>query len=146
MALPLYVLDRIYLHLESHHESIGHIEWHLESGLALQLIEAPLEAQAAAASTFPNVLNSHCAALNVPYTGNAAGHNSTTDLSGLKVGPYPQRLGWRPKGIGAMAGCVIAALLGMLSVVWYVLGGGLDEGEVEGAAREKIEKKEKKAL
>ena len=59
----------------------------------------------------------------MPYTGNAAGHNSTTDLSGLKVGPYPQRLGWHLKGVGAMAGCVLAALFGMLSVVWYVLGG-----------------------
>ncbi len=80
----------------------------------------------------------------MPYTGNAAGHNSTTDLSGLKVGPYPQRLGWHSKGIGAMAGCVLAALFGMLSVVWYVLGGGVDEGEVEKEVREKIEKKERK--
>ena len=97
----------------------GHIEWHLESGLALQLIEAPLQAQEAAKSTYPSILNSHCAALKVPYTGNAAGHNSTTDLSGLKVGPYPQRLGWHSKGIGAMAGCVLTALCGMCSAeVW----------------------------
>jgi iron transport multicopper oxidase len=92
----------------------------------------------------PPILDSQCAALKVPYTGNAAGHNSTTDLSGLKVGPYPQRLGCHSKGIGAMAGCVLAALFGMLSVVWYMLGGGVDEGEVEKEEREKIEKKERK--
>jgi len=91
----------------------------------------------------PSILNCHCAALRVPYTGNAAGHNSTTDLSGLKVGPYPQRL-WHSKGIGAMAGCVLAALFGMLSVVWYVLGGGVDEGQVEKETSEKIEKKERR--
>jgi hypothetical protein len=36
---------------------------------------------------------------------------------------------------------VLAALFGMLSVVWYVLGGGVDEGEVEKEEREEIEKK-----
>jgi iron transport multicopper oxidase len=51
-----------------------------------------------------------------------------TTLRLTSVGPYPQRLGWHSKGIGAMAGCVLAALFGMLSVVWYVLGGGVDEG------------------
>ena len=35
-------------------------------------------------------------------------------------------------------------MFGMLSVVWYVLGGCVDEGEVEKEMREKIEKKERK--
>ena len=119
MALPLYVFSPSLSFSLVFFTTVslkGHIEWLLESGLALQLIEAPLHSQEAAKSTYPSVLNSHCAALKVPYTG-TAGHNSTTDLSGLKVGPYPQRLGWHSKGIGAMAGCVLAALFRMLTGV-----------------------------
>jgi iron transport multicopper oxidase len=109
----------------------------------MQLIEAPLQAQAASKTTFPPVLNSHCAALNQPYTGNAAGHKSTTDLSGLRLGPYQQILGWRPKGIVAVTGCVLAAVLGMLSVLWYTMG-VIDEDVVEKEARERMERKDRK--
>lgn len=82
----------------------GHIEWHLESGLAIQLIEAPLLAQQR--NTVPQVMYDHCKAQGMLYSGNAAGHASPTDLSGLKEGPFPQKLGWRPKGIVAMTGSV----------------------------------------
>jgi len=47
----------------------------------------------------------HCKELNKPIAGNAAGHMSATDLKGLPLGPYPQKLGWHSKGIAAMAGC-----------------------------------------
>jgi len=146
MAFSLYVVILALSHLgnESNHAS-GHIEWHLQSGLALQLIEAPLRAQTAAAITFPPILNSHCAALNIPYTGNAAGHNSTTDLTGLHVGPFPQVLGWKPKGIVAMTACVLSAILGMASVCWYVMSGAVDdEKEVERQVRERMELKAQK--
>jgi hypothetical protein len=68
----------------------GHIEWHFEIGFAVQFIEAPLEAQKDS-HNFPPILNEHCAQLNLPFSGNAAGHRSTTDLSGLTVGPDPQQ-------------------------------------------------------
>lgn len=42
--------------------------------------------------------------LGVSTTGNAAGHADPTDLSGLPLGPWLQKLGWLPKGIWAMAG------------------------------------------
>jgi len=67
----------------------GHIEWHFEIGFAVQFIEAPLEAQKNSGA-FPSILNEHCAKLGLPFSGNAAGHMSTTDLSGLTVGPDPQ--------------------------------------------------------
>jgi len=67
-----------------------HIEWHFEIGFAVQFIEAPLEAQKFS-QDFPPILNEHCAQLNLPSSGNAAGHMSTTDLSGLTVGPDPQQ-------------------------------------------------------
>lgn len=111
----------------------------------MQLIEAPLQAQAASKTTFPSVLNSHCAAQNLPYSGNAAGHDSTTDLTGLKLGPYPQILGWRPRGIVAMTACVAAAVLGMLSVLWYTIG-VVDEKVVEREMRERMERKDKRQV
>lgn len=64
-----------------------HIEWHLEAGLAVQLIEAPLQAQQR--NTSPPSLVSNCKALGEPFSGNAAGHASTTNLTGLHVGPFP---------------------------------------------------------
>ncbi len=84
--------------------SAGHIEWHLEVGLAIQLIEAPLIAQERSTGRVPQKMYDNCQVLNDPYSGNAAGHAEATDLSGLTLGPYPQKLGWHPKGIGAMAG------------------------------------------
>ncbi|KAF8630296.1 hypothetical protein AX15_003009 [Amanita polypyramis BW_CC] len=120
-----------------------HIEWHLEVGLAVQIIEAPLIAQQRS-SSLPQKLIDQCRALKVPTSGNAAGHASATDLSGLKLGPYPQKLGWLPRGIGAMAGCVLSAVFGMGAVVWYALGGRISDEEIEHQIREKRAKKEKR--
>ncbi|KAG7446974.1 ferroxidase [Guyanagaster necrorhizus] len=116
-----------------------HIEWHLQAGLAMTLIEAPLVAQQR--NTVPQAMYDNCIALDTPYSGNAAGHASATDLSGLSLGPYPQKLGWHAKGIGAMAGCVLTALIGMLTVVWYSTGGHISEEEIEHELRESIEAK-----
>ena len=114
----------------------GHIEWHLEVGLAVQFIEAPLIAQQRA-SSLPSSLSTQCAALGLPVSGNAAGHASATDLSGLPLGPFPQNNGWHPRGIGAMLGCVATATLGMATVAWYALGGHISEEEMEDEARER---------
>ncbi|KAI5116373.1 hypothetical protein M0805_008686 [Coniferiporia weirii] len=109
-----------------------HIDWHLEVGLAVTLVVAP-EAMvaAAAANPLPEFFYEQCAAQNVPTTGNAAGLNSTTDLKGLTLGPFIQNNGWHSKGIGAMAGCVLTAVLGMATVAWYSLGERLSDEEVE---------------
>ncbi|KAL0568315.1 ferroxidase fet3 [Marasmius crinis-equi] len=122
-----------------------HIEWHLEAGLALQIIEAPLEAQSYAPN-FPQKLKDNCQTLGKPISGNAAGNQGTgpDDLHGLKTGPFPQRLGWRPKGIGAMAGCVLTAVLGVGTVVWYSGGGGLSDEELEREEAERLDEKERK--
>ncbi|KAG8747139.1 ferroxidase fet3 [Ceratobasidium sp. 414] len=70
----------------------------------------------------PQYYFDQCKMLGVPTSGNAAGRNSTTDLRGLTVGPYPQKLGWNARGIGAMTGCVASALLGIVTVIWYTMG------------------------
>lgn len=45
---------------------------------------------------------------------------SATDLPGQPLGPWPIVAGWDAKAKAAMAGCCLAALVGMLSVVWWV--------------------------
>ncbi|KAF7291853.1 Fet3 protein [Mycena indigotica] len=120
-----------------------HIEWHLEVGLAIQLVEAPIQAQQFA-SKVPSFIQDNCKALGLPISGNAAGHSGTEDLSGLHLGPFPQNNGWHSKGIGAMAGCVLTAVLGMLTVVWYALGGSITDEEAERDARAALAKKEQR--
>ena len=74
-------------------------------GLAAVFVEAtPLLAGA----PVPQVVKDQCAALNLPTQGNAAGNEDPNNLKGLPEGPFPQILGWRPKGIGAMFGCVVS--------------------------------------
>lgn len=120
-----------------------HIEWHLQVGLAVQFVEAPLIAQQRA-SSFPQSIPDQCKMLGLPVSGNAAGHASATDLSGLPLGPYPQTLGWLPKGIGAMAGCVLSAVLGMATVVWYTMGGGMTDEEIQQHVQNKVAEKKKR--
>ncbi|KAI6021056.1 Fet3 ferroxidase [Pisolithus marmoratus] len=115
-----------------------HIEWHLEAGLAVQFIEAPLQAQERAVGTFPSFMYEQCTALGTLTSGNAAGHASATDLSGLPLGPYQQKLGWLPKGILAMTGCVLTAVIGMLTVVWYSMGEGDSDEEIEEETRRRL--------
>ncbi|KAI0092737.1 Fet3 protein [Irpex rosettiformis] len=120
-----------------------HIEWHLQAGLAVTFIEAPLEAQAR--GSIPQVGFDQCAALGLPSKGNAVGRTEDIlNLAGLPEGPFEQVLGWRPKGIGAMFGCVFTAVLGMLTVTWYSLGGHISEAEMEHEARLHQEAKAKK--
>ena len=58
----------------------------------------------------PQFFKDQCAALDLPSQGNAAGNQDPNDLKGLPEGPFPQILGWRPKGIGAMFGCGVLPL------------------------------------
>ena len=108
----------------------------------MQIIEAPLIAQQRA--SIPDFMYSQCAALGKPTSGNAAGHASTTDLSGLPLGPYPQNNGWHAKGIVAMTGCVLTSVIGMATVSWYALGGHISEEEMEHEAREHQEAKDRR--
>ena len=61
----------------------GHIEWHLEMGLMLKIVEAPLALQGMQ-DLVPQTLYDQCKMLGQPFTGNAAGRASVSDLRGLK--------------------------------------------------------------
>jgi len=93
-----------------------HIEWHLEAGLAVTLIEAP-EVMNSVLTVDPTHYE-QCKALGIPYQGNAAG-NSGLDLNGANLGPTILPGTFTAKGIVALIFTIIAALLGLLTVVWY---------------------------
>ncbi|GAA6063031.1 hypothetical protein JCM10212_001010 [Sporobolomyces blumeae] len=118
-----------------------HIQWHMEAGLAVVFMEDPVGAQQSL--TLPQQIKDQCTALDISYTGNAAGKMSTTDLSGAPDGPHDQAhiTGWTPKAKGALAGCVLTALIGMLTVVWYAVGGQLDVEELEEEVQRHLEAK-----
>ncbi|KAG1143448.1 hypothetical protein G6F37_001552 [Rhizopus arrhizus] len=102
-----------------------HIEWHLESGLAAVFVEAPAVAQQR--MTLPQSFKDTCTASGMPWSGNAAGKEGL-DLSGAPNGIYLIYDGFTARGKGAMAGCILAALLGMGSIVAYSRLDPLKEG------------------
>ncbi|BGP19389.1 ferroxidase fet3 [Rhodosporidiobolus nylandii] len=118
-----------------------HIQWHMEAGLAVVFMEDPIGAQQS--MTLPQQVIDQCNSLDMDYTGNAAGKMSTTDLSGQAKAPQDQAhiTGWTPKAKGALAGCVLTALIGMLTVVWYAVGGQLDADELEEEVQRELDAK-----
>ncbi|GAA6030923.1 hypothetical protein JCM8097_008938 [Rhodosporidiobolus ruineniae] len=119
-----------------------HIQWHMEAGLAVVFMEDVDGAQKTL--TLPDAIKDQCTDLGISYTGNAAGKMSTTDLSGAPSGPRDQAhiTGWTPKAKGALAGCIITALLGFATVVWYAVGGQLDADELEEEVQREVAAKE----
>lgn len=118
-----------------------HIDWHLSSGLATVFIEGPDYMQKQL--KMPDQMLDHCKALNIATSGNVVGKMSATDMKGEPWGPFPLVMGWTPRAIGAMAGCIIAFLVGFATIVWYAAG-GLNEEELEEEVRRDVERKQNK--
>ncbi|SAL98844.1 hypothetical protein [Absidia glauca] len=95
-----------------------HIDWHLESGLAATFIVAPDVAQQR--MTLPQAFKDVCTAGGNPAEGNAAGKQGL-DLSGAPSGVTLIYDGFTAKGKGAMAACILCALIGMASIIFYAL-------------------------
>jgi hypothetical protein len=74
---------------------------------------------------FPDVMLRQCQSQNIPVTGNAANHSDSDggwlNLAGEPAPPSPLPSGFTAKGYGAMAGCVLAAVIGMGTIIWYGL-------------------------
>eukprot|EP01117_Protostelium_nocturnum_P004626 TRINITY_DN1679_c0_g1_i2.p1 TRINITY_DN1679_c0_g1~~TRINITY_DN1679_c0_g1_i2.p1 ORF type:complete len:601 (-),score=176.54 TRINITY_DN1679_c0_g1_i2:31-1833(-) len=94
-----------------------HINWHLKSGLAIQIIENPIAQQA---FEIPSQLLEQCKAQGIPTKGNAAGnYNDPYDLTG-ESGPVAQIIvGWTPKAITALFLSCLSGTIGVLTVMWY---------------------------
>ena len=96
-----------------------HLDWHLVSGLAATLVEAPYDVQKNL--VVPENHFDVCRAGDVPFRGNAAGR--TDDVYNLEgqiksVPPLPP--GFTAGGIVALVFSCISAFLGMAVIAWYV--------------------------
>lgn len=93
------------------------------AGLVATFVEAPLQIQQTI--YFPDIMAQQCQMQNIPITGNAANHTESNggllDLTGEETAPPPLPAGFTAKGYGAMAGCCIAAVMGLVTIVWYGL-------------------------
>ncbi|KAL1626493.1 hypothetical protein SLS56_006804 [Neofusicoccum ribis] len=95
-----------------------HIEWHMDSGLAATMIEAPLQLQ----STLQIPENHYqvCNASNTLTSGNAAGNTvDFYDLSGENKSKAPLPAGFTARGIVALVFSCIAGFVGMAAIAWY---------------------------
>ncbi|KAI9356232.1 multicopper oxidase-domain-containing protein [Zopfochytrium polystomum] len=99
-----------------------HIEWHLQAGLAAIFIEAPTLITVAGGKKNVSALDtrftSQCTSQGLSATGNAAG-NAGLDLSGYNYGPQVLVTGTTRAFWGSIAGCAVAAVIGVASVIFY---------------------------
>lgn len=106
----------------------------MASGLAVTMIEAPLELQATL--RVPKNHYDVCAAGNTPVIGNAAGNTKNyLDLTGANVSPKPLPSGFTAKGIVALVFSILAAFIGLAVIAWY---GAAPMGEATQRAAEAV--------
>lgn len=97
-----------------------HIEWHLEQGLAIVLIEAPEEMQKQSSQQLTENFKQVCKNSGVNVTGNAAGNTvNFMDLAGGNVQQPPLPSGFTARGIVALVFSAIAGVLGMVAISFY---------------------------
>ncbi|KIV95843.1 hypothetical protein PV10_03450 [Exophiala mesophila] len=100
-----------------------HIEWHVDSGLVMTFVEAPLVLQQTI--TIPEDHFAACAALSPPMAtaGNAAANTvDLLDLQGQNLSPAPLPSGFQAKGIVALTFSCLAGLIGVGVIAWYGMG------------------------
>lgn len=91
----------------------------MDAGLAVVLIEAPLDLQQTLA--IPEDHWQACDASDTLKRGNAAGNTKDFyDLTGANTSVSPLPAGFTARGIVALVFSCIAAVLGLISIVWYV--------------------------
>lgn len=122
----VYVRPQSYIVLRFKADNPGvwmfhcHIEWHLEQGLALIFIEAPLEMQQTPSQQLTEDSKRVCNNSGVKYIGNAAGNSvNFMDLSGGNVQQPPLPAGFTARGIVALVFSCIAGVLGMVAISFY---------------------------
>ncbi|KAK1762020.1 iron transport multicopper oxidase FET3 [Phialemonium atrogriseum] len=97
-----------------------HIDWHMSSGLAMIMVEAP-ELMPERMS-IPEDHYDACRKAGVAYEGNAAGNaEDFLDLSRQNVQPGFIPGGFTARGIVALVFSVVSAVLGIVSIVVYGL-------------------------
>jgi len=95
-----------------------HIDWHLATGLAATMIEAPLAMQQIL--SIPEDHLAACKAAGQLVAGNAAGNTvDVFDLKGQNKSVAPLPAGFTTRGIVALVFSCISAILGMAAIAWY---------------------------
>jgi iron transport multicopper oxidase len=90
----------------------------MASGLAVTMIEAPLDLQKSL--QVPANHYDVCAASNYPTQGNAAGNTKDLlDLSGQNESVKPLPAGFTARGIVAFVFSCVAAFVGIAVISWY---------------------------
>lgn len=97
-----------------------HIEWHLDQGLAIVLVEAPLEMQKDPRQELSDDFKKACNTLGMNVTGNAAGNSvNYLDLTGENRQYKALPSGFTARGIVALVFSCIAAFLGIGAIAFY---------------------------
>ncbi|AOA62477.1 Ferro-O2-oxidoreductase [Komagataella phaffii CBS 7435] len=97
-----------------------HIEWHLDQGLALVLIEDPLSIQSQ--QNLDDNWKRMCEVNNMPYVGNAAANTENfLDLTDENVQVKNLPAGFTARGIVALVFSCIAGILGCVAIGLYGL-------------------------
>lgn len=99
-----------------------HVDWHLEQGLAIVLVEAPEDLQ-----NYQSIPANHfesCSLSHVSSKGNAAGRFGPSreqwlDLTGERVQSKPLPEGFTAKGYVAFVICSLAAVYGVFTLYQY---------------------------
>ncbi|KAF2104574.1 iron transport multicopper oxidase FET3 [Rhizodiscina lignyota] len=95
-----------------------HIEWHLATGLAVVMVEAPLDLQKSL--KVPEDFIQACRDSNTPFEGNAAGNTKDVfDLTGENKSIAPLPAGFTARGIVALVFSCVSAFLGLAVIAWY---------------------------
>ncbi|KAL6454027.1 FET3 Iron transport multicopper oxidase FET3 [Candida maltosa Xu316] len=97
-----------------------HIEWHLDQGLAILLIEDPEGIQSSASQQITDNHKQICEKVGVSWEGNAAANTKDfLDLTGEHVQFKRLPTGFTARGIVALVFSCIAGVLGMVAIAYY---------------------------
>lgn len=97
-----------------------HLEWHLEQGLALILVEDPMGIQSDPRQQISESHLNTCNKLGIPVKANAAGNSvDFLNLLGENVQQPELPAGFTARGIVALVFSCISAFLGMGAIAYY---------------------------
>lgn len=97
-----------------------HIDWHLEQGLAIVLVEAPDHIQKDSRQALTDNYKQVCKNVGVPSDGNAAANSDDfLNLKGENVQEKNLPAGFTARGIVALVFSAIAAVLGLIAISIY---------------------------
>ena len=98
-----------------------HIEWHLEQGLAITLVEAPAQLRENPKDSPATLSCLRCRWCSYRWDA-AANTENFLDLTGQNVQEPDLPPGFTARGIVALVFSCVAAFVGMGAIAWYGLG------------------------